>query len=145
VAHRRLKIKKLLNLILSTKAPVINAGVITPDAFCAHTPGALSDLTGMSLSTVQRHVERVCTYLNKPVPKKVPKLAIERGKKQLLAVKGLTEPMLEKLFRADITDAEALRCANAKIVAEKSGIDEQKIVTFQKILQKKKECAVIQI
>jgi len=123
----------------------INAGVITPDAFCAHTPGALSDLTGMSLSTVQRHVERVCTYLNKPVPKKVPKLAIERGKKQLLAVKGLTEPMLEKLFRADITDAEALRCANAKIVAEKSGIDEQKIVTFQKILQKKKECAVIQI
>lgn len=123
----------------------INAGIITPDAFCAHTPGALSDLTGMSLSTVQRHVELVCVYLKKPVPKKTPKAQVERGKKQLLAIKGLTETTLDKLFRADITDAESLRLADAKTVAEKSGIPEQKISEFQKILQKKKDTAVIQI
>jgi DNA topoisomerase-1 len=123
----------------------INAGVITPDAFCSHTPGALSDLTGMSLSTVQRHVEMVCIYLKKPVPKKTPKLAVERGKKQLLAIKGLSESMLAKLFKADIINADLLMTADAKAVAEKSGIPEQKIAEFQKILQKKKDTAVIQI
>jgi len=123
----------------------IAAGVITPDAFCAHTPGALSDLTGMSLSTVQRHVERVCVWLKKPVPKKVPKLQIERGKKQLLAIKGLGEPVLKKLFSADIIDAESLLAADPKLVAQKTGIPEAKIGEFQKILQRKKDTAIIQI
>lgn len=123
----------------------IAAGVITPEAFCSHTPGALSDLTKMSLSTVQKHVEMVCIYLKKPVPKKIPKLAVERGKKQLLAIKGLSETMLAKLFRADIIDAESLRLADAAKVAGKSGIPEAKIAEFQKILQKKKATAVIEI
>ena len=57
------------------------AGIIDPEAFCARTPGALSDLTCMSVSTVQRHVELVCRYLNKPVPKKISKIQMERGKK----------------------------------------------------------------
>jgi DNA topoisomerase-1 len=123
----------------------INAGVITPDAFCAHTPAALSELTGMSLTTVQKHVEMVCLYLKKPVPKKVPKLQVERGKKQLLAIKGLTESMLAKLSKADVIDAESLMNASAKAVAEKSGIPEAKIADFQKILKKKKATAVIEI
>ncbi|NLD57265.1 MAG: DNA topoisomerase I, partial [Methanomicrobiales archaeon] len=123
----------------------INAGIITPEAFCDHTPAALSELTGMSLSTVQKHVTKVCASLNRPTPKKVSTLAIERGKKQLLAVRGLTVPMLEALLRAGITDAESLRVADAKVVAGKSGIDEQKIAMFKKILQKKKDNAIIQI
>lgn len=123
----------------------ISAGVITPEAFCDHSPAALSELTGMSLSTVQKHVSTVCAFLNRPAPKNVSRLVIERGKKQLLAIKGITEPMLEALLRAGITDAESLRLADAKMVAEKSGIDEQKIATFKKILQKKKDNAVIQI
>jgi DNA topoisomerase I len=123
----------------------IAAGVLTPEAFCAHTPAALCDLTKMSLSTVQKHVELVCVYLKKPVPKKASKLAIERGKKQLLSIKGLSEPMLARLAKADIIDGDALLQASAAIVAEKSGIPEEKITGFQKILQKKKEKAVIQI
>lgn len=123
----------------------ISAGVITPEAFCDHSPAALSELTGMSLSTVQKHVSTVCAFLNRPAPKKVSRLVIERGKKQLLAIKGITEPMLDALLQAGITDAESLRLADAKMVAEKSGIDEQKIAMFKKILQKKKDNAVIQI
>jgi DNA topoisomerase-1 len=123
----------------------IASGIITPDAFCANTPSALSELTGMSLSTVQRHVALVCTYLNKPVPQKVQKPAIERGKKQLLTIKGLTEPMVAKLFHGGITDAESLLLADTKTLAETSGIPEQKIAMFQKILQRKKDTAVIQI
>jgi DNA topoisomerase I len=123
----------------------IAAGIFTPEAFCTHTPGALSDLTKMSPATVQRHVELVCTYLKKPVPKKISKLTAGRGKKQLLAVKGMTESLIEKLSRADIIDAASLLKADAKSVAAKSGIPEPKIAEFQKILKKKKDTAVIQI
>ncbi|MCK9580891.1 MAG: DNA topoisomerase I [Methanoregula sp.] len=139
------QILKEIGIPAVSRKKYINAGVITPDEFCASTPGALSELTGMSLSTVQRHVGLVCTALNKPVPKKTPKLAVERGKKQLLAVKGLTESMLDKLSRAGITDTESLRSADAKTLAGKSGIPELKITGFQKILQKKKDNPVIQI
>jgi DNA topoisomerase-1 len=123
----------------------VSAGVITPDAFCSHTPGALSDLTGMSLSTVQKHVELVCIYLKRPVPKKIPKLAIERGKKQLLAIRGLTESMLPKLFKADIIDAESLLAADAQAASAASGIAREKITEFQRMGRKKKDTAVIQI
>ena len=123
----------------------IAAGIITPDAFCTHSPAALSDLTGMSVSTVQKHVELVCSYLKKPVPKKVPKPAIERGKKQLLAVRGITESMLIKLAQADIIDAESLLSAKPEETAEKSGIPGPKIAEFQKLLKKKKDSAIIQI
>lgn len=123
----------------------MSAGVITPEAFCDHTPAALSELTGMSLSTVQKHVAIVCASLNRPAPKMVSRLVIERGKKQLLAIKGITGPVLEALLLAGVTDAESLRLADAKMVAEKSGIDEQKIAMFKKILQKKKDNAIIQI
>jgi DNA topoisomerase-1 len=123
----------------------VTAGIIEPESFCAHPPATLSKMTGMSLGTVQRHVEKVCTYLNKPVPKKFSKLQIERGKKQLLAIRGLSEPMLEKLFRADIIDAGSLLAANAAEIAGKSGIPEGKIGEFQKALQKKKDTSVIQL
>ncbi len=121
------------------------AGIIDPEAFCVHSPGALSDLTGMSVSTVQRHVELVCRHLSKPVPKKISKTQMERGKKELLAVRGLGEPVLEKLFRADITDADTLLSADAAKLAARSGIPEQKILDYQKSIRKRKETAVIQL
>ena len=121
------------------------AGIIDPEAFCAQTPGALSNLTGMSVSTVQRHVELVCRYLSKPVPKKISKIQMERGKKELLAIRGLSGAVLEKLFRAGITDADTLLSADAKKLASDTGIPEQKILDYQKGIRKRKETAVIQL
>ena len=99
----------------------------------------------MTVSTVQKHVELVCVYLKRPAPKKVSKLVIERGRKQLLAIKGITEPMLDKLAKADVTDAESLLAKDAGAIATASGIPEAKITEFQKTGRKKKENAVIQI
>jgi len=123
----------------------IAAGILDTEAFCTHTPAALGELTGMSATTVQKHVEMVCRYLNRPVPKKLSKMVIEKGKKELLAIKGLSETMLEKLFRADIINGEALLAADAAGLAAATGIPEEKIRTFQKLFQKKKETAIIQI
>ena len=121
------------------------AGIITPEMFCERTPEALSKLAGVSPATVQRHVEMVCTYLNKPQPKKVPKLKIEKGKKELLAIKGMTDTVVEKLSRAGITNAATLLVTDAGTVAAASGITVQKIKDFQAAIQKKKDTAIIQI
>ena len=123
----------------------IAAGIFEAEAFCAQSPAALSEKTGMSLSTVQKHVDKVCTYLNKPVPKKFSKLQIERGKKQLLAVSGLSTPQVEKLFRAGIVDGDALLAADPVSVAATTGIPEQKIRDYQKVLKRKKDTAIIQL
>jgi len=123
----------------------IAAGVMDPETFCARTPAALGELTGMSPATVQKHVELVCKYLGRPVPKKIPRLVTERGKKELLAIKGLSETSFNKLFRADIINGDALLAADASTLAASTGIPEQKIREFQRLCQKKRDTAVIQI
>ncbi|MDD4138390.1 MAG: DNA topoisomerase, partial [Methanoregula sp.] len=123
----------------------IAAGILEPEAFCASPPAVLSEKTGMSLSTVQRHVGMVCTHLNRPVPKKFTKQQIEKGKKQLLAIRGLTEPVAIKLFGAGIIDAGSLLAADPVKVAAATGIAEQKIRDYQKSSQRKKDTAIIQL
>jgi DNA topoisomerase-1 len=123
----------------------IAAGIMEPESFCTHTPEALSERTGMSAATVQKHVALVCKYLNRPLPKKLSKIQIEKGKKELLAIKGLSEALLEKLFRADVINGDALLAADAPNIAAATGIPEQKIRDFQKLCQKRRDTAVIQI
>jgi len=97
----------------------------------------------MSAGTVQRHVSLVCAYLNKPIPKKISKLQIERGKKELLAISGLGSAAVEKLFAADIIDGEGLLAADPARVFLSTGIPEEKIRNYQKILKRKRETAII--
>ena len=123
----------------------VSAGITSPEAFCTQPPGSLSQLTGMSPATVQRHVELVCTYLKKPVPKKFSKLQIERGKKELLAIKGIDKAMIEKLSHAGFINATYLLEADAAKVAAETGIMAHVVQDFQKSIQKKRDTAVIQI
>jgi DNA topoisomerase-1 len=123
----------------------IAAGITDPEMFCNHPPASLSNLTGMSPATVQRHVDLVCTYLHKPVPKKFTKLQIEKGKKELIGIRGITGAEMEKLSRAGIINATTLRLADAEEVARKSTIPVQKVKEFQAILQKRKDTEIIQI
>lgn len=121
------------------------AGIIEPGAFCTTTPAVISEKTGMSPATIQRHVALVCAYLNKPAPKKITKLQIERGKKELLAISGLGSSAVEKLFGAGIIDGDGLLAADPATVASATGMSEDKIRDFQKVLKRKKETAVIQL
>jgi DNA topoisomerase-1 len=121
------------------------AGIFKPEQFCERTPEALSKLAGVSPATVQRHVDLVCTALNKPVAKKIPKAKSQKGKKELLAIRGITDATIEKLSLAGITTTTALLLADAETVANKSGIASGKIKEFQAAIQKKKDTAIIQI
>jgi DNA topoisomerase-1 len=113
------------------------AGFTTPDTFCELAPETLSERTGMSLATVQKHVAQVCRALNRPAPKKVSKLQTEKGRKELLTIKGLGEQAAEKLILAGITDGRSLLAADPPTVARDSGIPVQTIRDYQAIFRKK--------
>ena len=121
------------------------AGIKTPEQFCSTPPGTISELTGMGLNTVHRHVGIVCTYLNKPSPKKLSKLQIEKGRKELIAISGLGATVVAKLFDAGIVDAESLLHADAQKLALGTGIAVEKIRGYQALIQKKRDNAVIRI
>jgi DNA topoisomerase-1 len=115
----------------------LTAGFTTPDAFCDLKPETLSERTGMSLTTVQKHVALVCKALNKPGIKKTSKIHTEKGRKELLTIKGLDEQAAEKLILTGVTDGKSLLAADPKTVAAGTGIPEQKIRMFQSIFKKK--------
>jgi DNA topoisomerase-1 len=123
----------------------VAAGITSPEAFCDQPPGSLSKLTGMSPTTVQRHVELVCTYLKRPVPKQFSKQQIERGKKELLAIKGLDKTTFYQLSRAGIINASLLLDADPAKLAADTGIMAHVIQDFQKAIKRKRDTAVIQI
>jgi DNA topoisomerase-1 len=121
------------------------AGITDPEMFCNRPITTLCKLTGMSSATVQRHVDLVCTSLNKPTIKKLPTTKVKKGKKDLLAIKGITDAIIEKLFLSGIPDTTALLLADAEKVACNTGIATGKIREFQAAIQKKKDTAIIQI
>jgi DNA topoisomerase-1 len=123
----------------------VAAGFTSPESFCAHPVDVLSTRTGMSPGTVQRHVDLVCTYLKKPVPKKYTKLQLERGKKELLKIKGIDTALIEKLSPSGIINASALLEADADKIAAETGIPAHKIREYQEAIQKKRDSAVIQL
>jgi len=99
----------------------------------------------MSPATVKRHIELVCTYLKMPVPKTYSKQQIERGKKELLTIKGIDKVTISKLSRAGIINATQLLEADAVNLAAETGIMAHVIQDFQKAIRKKRETAIIQI
>jgi DNA topoisomerase-1 len=123
----------------------LSVGITTPDMFCTTQPATLAEKTGMSLSTVNKHVAIVCKSLNKPEPVKISRIKVERGKKELLAIRGITESIAGKLFQAGVVDTAGLLTADAQNLGAVTGIPVQKIKDFQAIAQKKKDIAVIQI
>ncbi len=115
------------------------AGFTSPEAFCELAPETLSERTGMSLATVQKHAELVCKALGRPLPKKMPKQQIERGRKELLTIRGISEQIAEKLILAGVPDGKALIAADPAVIAKASGLSESRVRDWQGIYRTKKE------
>jgi DNA topoisomerase-1 len=123
----------------------IAAGITSPEDFVSNSPENLSKKTGMSVGTVNRHVVLVCEYLHLPIPVVLPKKRVEKGRKELLSIKGMTSTMVDKFMAAGVINAESLLAADARKLSETTGIDEEKIRTFQILMRKKQENAIIRI
>jgi DNA topoisomerase-1 len=109
------------------------AGFTRPEDLCYLHPAYLSLKTGIAIETVYKHVEKVCGGMGVSPPGRVTKRALEQGKEELLAIPGIGEAILERLFRAGIVDGEGLRAADAAQLARISGISEEKIRAFKAI------------
>ena len=121
------------------------AGIAGPDDFAAAGAAKLASLTGMSTGTVNRHLALVCEYLHRPVPVTLPKARLEKGRKELLSIKGLTATVADKLIGTGVFNAETLCAADAHKTAAASGLDEEKIRGYQAQMRKKQENAIIRI
>jgi hypothetical protein len=89
-------------------------------------------MTGINPETVYRHVETVAKALDKPVPEKITKVQLERGKAELLAIRGIGVAALGKLYRAGIINGDRLDRANPDELARKTGVPKEKILEYQK-------------
>ncbi len=107
------------------------AGIKRPEDFLALPPASIMLRTGISPDTVHRHVELVCAALGRPAPKRTTKVQIERGRAELLAIPGVGETTIEKLYSGGVYDAETLARADPRAVAEGSGLPVRKIQDFQ--------------
>ena len=87
----------------------------------------------------------VCEYLHRPVPVTLPKKRVEKGRKELLSIKGLTSTVADKLITAGVINGDSLLAADAHKLSTMTGVDEDKIRTFQTIMRKKQENAIIQL
>jgi DNA topoisomerase-1 len=121
------------------------ARILDPGDFCTIHPIILAQRSGISLETVYRHADLVCSALKCPMPKKITKLQIEKSKKDLMSVRGITDAMILPLLQAGITDVSALLAADAKTLSESTGIPKEKISGFQAGAQRMKERAIIEI
>jgi hypothetical protein len=73
------------------------------------------------------------------------RLQLEKSKKELLTIRGITEPMIIPLLQAGVVGAAGLLDADAQALAAGSGIPVQKIAEIQASVRRKKESSVIQI
>jgi DNA topoisomerase-1 len=123
----------------------VDAGILSPGDFCSLHPLLLAEKADISPDTVYRHAGLVCKYLNRPAPKKVTKNQLEKGRKELMTIRGITEPVTRQLLRAGIVDAGSLLTADARHAASETGIQEQKIRDYQDFVRKKMADAIIQL
>ena len=102
-------------------------GVASPDDLCYLPIPYLSSKTGINPETVHKHADMVCRHLGRPAPAKVTRTALERGRKELLAVPGIGEATVERLHLAGIYDAATLREADPEEVSSITGIAKARI------------------
>jgi DNA topoisomerase-1 len=123
----------------------VDAGILTPEEFCTTDLLTLAERAGLSPDTVYRHTSLICKHLNRPVPKKVTKTQLEKGRKELLAIRGISENSVQLLLQAGITDTASLLAADPKSSAKITGMPEESFRDMQAIARKKLDNAIIQI
>jgi DNA topoisomerase-1 len=144
-AHHTMQVFKEIGIPAASIKKYHAARILAPEDFCTIHPVVLAERSGISLDTVYRHAELVCTSLKCPVPKKITRLQIEKSKKDFMTVRGITEAMVLPLLQAGIVDVSALLAADATTLSAGTGIPIEKISGFKAVIQRMKDREIIQI
>ena len=121
------------------------AGISSPVDFCATHPLILSGKSGISLETVYRHADLVCEFLKRPAPKKMTKLQLEKSRKELMAIRDMTEEMILQLLQAGVVDISGFLAADPQTLSETTGVQKEKISRLQVSAKKIKDNEIIRI
>ncbi len=107
------------------------AGFIGPEDLLASHPAYISLKTGVSIETVGKHIALIAEAFKAKPPVKISKKSFEKGREELLALKGLNESMLEQMYLAGIYDLKSLKAITIDSAAKASGISKDKIKQFK--------------
>ncbi|MDT8357454.1 MAG: DNA topoisomerase I [Methanomicrobiaceae archaeon] len=108
----------------------IDAGISSPEEICLLHPACLSDATGISIDTVQRHAAMVCRALGLQAHPRITRRALDTGTEELLEIPGLGKASVEKLHCAGVIDAAGLAGSDPAKLSIATGIAEEKLREF---------------
>ena len=113
------------------------SGFAAPEDFLSSHPVYLSDLTGISLDTVQKHVGLIASAKGKAAPVRYTKAQVAKGREELLTLPGLKEEELQRLHKAGIISGLLLLASDPAVLGDRTGITAEKIRRFQAALQER--------
>jgi DNA topoisomerase-1 len=113
------------------------AGFAAPEDFLSSHPVYISDITGISLDTVQKHVGLVALAKGKTPPVRYTKAQVAKGREELLSLPGLKEEELLRLRKAGIISGMLLLGSDPVGVGERTGISPEKVRRFQAVMQER--------
>jgi DNA topoisomerase-1 len=113
------------------------AGIESPDDFLSAHPVFLAEKVGLSLDTVQRHVEMVARSRGRSPPARFTKAQVTRGNEDLLSIPGLGKTELSALHRAGIINGFLLSASDPEVLSSKTGIPAGKLRSYQAVLQER--------
>ena len=107
------------------------AGFSRPDDFIAVHPLYLAAKTGISPETAFRHAAAVAQALGKSVPPRVTKAQFEKGRADLMAIRGMTEAAADQLLRAGVYNPDTLHEQEPSVIAARAGLPRDRILAFR--------------
>ena len=105
----------------------IEAGFSRPEDLLSAHPLYISSRTGISPETVYRHIGKVASALGRPVPEKVSSAQYEKGRREILGIRGVTESTREALLRAGVYNLETLHEIDESTISCRSGLPRERV------------------
>lgn len=107
------------------------SGFAAPEDFLSSHPVYISEVTGISLDTVQKHVGLIASAKGKAAPVRYTKAQVAKGREELLSIPGLKEEYLQKLHKAGIISGLFLLESDPAVLGDRTGISVDTIRRFQ--------------
>ena len=119
----------------------LDAGFTRPEDLLGVHSLYIALKSGVSPDTVFRHVEAVARALGRPIPARVTKAQYEKGKSELLSIKGITDSAIEQLLMAGVYNVETLNEMDPSLIAARAGLPKDRILKLREAapLKKKKK------
>ncbi len=113
------------------------AGVSSPEDFLSSHPVFISDTTGISLDTVQKHVGLIAAAKGRTAPVRYTKVQVAKGREELTSLPGFSEEDLRRLWKAGIINGLLILESDPKTLGERTGISPAKLRKYQAVLQER--------